>query len=236
MAPKYKNIEVSITIPIGESDLTRYVFDGSSLAQEHKWFASENEDEWSYAYGYITRDYLRNLSGVRQRESADGQNFVDRHLFEDSGSISARTDRASTTSIARTMRLLSGERLPDAVLSSGVTAENWSNLSHLASADSMVESFGGGTIDETKGFDGLQQVGDRHYLSGVGRFISPKGNNPWIILPLVMLFLIFLKGDQPLQKSEKEAVKDDETDAEFPTIKASDPSEAFQFDTYRGDL
>ena len=55
-----------------DADLTRCVFDGSSLAQEHKWFASENEDEWSYAYGYITRDYLRNLSGVRQRESADG--------------------------------------------------------------------------------------------------------------------------------------------------------------------
>jgi hypothetical protein len=163
-----------------EPELTRYVYDGSQLAQEHHWIVFNYEGTWVYSYGYITRDYLYEPGGLRQRESSDGQNFTDRYLFTDSGSISARADRSSSTTITRTMRLASGDRLPDTLLGPGATAENWSNLSHLASRSSIIRDFGGGTSDEMKGFDALQQVGDRHYLTGLGRWVNRMGNNSYL--------------------------------------------------------
>jgi hypothetical protein len=32
-----------------------------------------------------------------------------------------------------------------------------------------------------KGFDALEQVGDRHYLSGLGRWLSRRGNNAYVV-------------------------------------------------------
>jgi hypothetical protein len=159
-----------------EPELTRYVYDGSQLGQEHHWTVIDDGGTWAYSYAYIMRDYLREPAGVRQRESSDGQNFTDRYLFTDGGIVAARADRSSSTTITRTMRLASGDRLPDTALGVG-TSDNWSNISHLASPTSIIRDFGGGTSDEMKGFDALQQVGDRHYLTGLGRWVTLKGNN-----------------------------------------------------------
>jgi hypothetical protein len=80
------------------------------------------------------------------------------------------------------MRLASGDRLPDTLLGLGTSTDNWSNLSNLASRNSIIRDFGGGTSDEMKGFDALQQVGDRHYLTGLGRWVSRSGNNPYDVI------------------------------------------------------
>ena len=62
-----------------DGTLTRFVYDGSQLVQEHVFSASEVESAWQYTYTDLTRDYLRRADGceagyrddVRSRRQPD---------------------------------------------------------------------------------------------------------------------------------------------------------------------
>ena len=100
----------------------------------------------------------------------------------------------------------------------------FANTSNLATSGAYIESYGGGTSGTTAGFDGLVLINGRHYLSGLGRFTTPQGNNPFIIIPLLLLTLLFIKGDQPIKyEDQPETIEEDKTNDEFPKIKAEEP-------------
>ena len=46
-------------------------------------------------------------------------------------------------------------------------------------SNSYIEMYGGGTTGSTAGFDGLVQMGGRHYFAGLGMFTSRMGNDPY---------------------------------------------------------
>ena len=222
-----------------DTTLARYVNDGQTLAQEHLFTVSRQDSTWVYTYGKLTRDYLRHPGGIRQRErTGSSPNFTDtdRFLLLEAGNVAARADRGSSVTVTRTMRLASGDRLPEnPAQSPELTTSSFSNLSNLLGLRaSLVDSFGGGATvgSPTEGFDALMEMDGRHYLAGVERYLNRRGNHPFVVelifLALTLLLLVFLPGCIPPEgKKEKQPVSTVEEE-EFPTVKSAGESEGIE--------
>ena len=147
------------------SILTRYVYDGSTLVQEHEWGITESEGAYVYTYHHLTRDYLYQPGGIRQRESSDGFTFTDRFLVTDGGPITASTDQGVTTTVNYNELAASGDR------QSG--GSHWSGkLSNIWLAGSYLEGYGGGTSGAASGFNPLIGAGGWSDLLGLGQAVS----------------------------------------------------------------
>ena len=107
--------------------LTRYVYDKGTLVQEHSWIGLNVSGSWVYTYQYITRDYLMQPGGIRQKESADGINFTDRFLITDGGVITTSIDRQTSTTIKRIELARSGDRQAGGSEQDGKLSNLWSN-------------------------------------------------------------------------------------------------------------
>ncbi len=163
-----------------DADLKRFVYDGPALAQEHK-FAASGNGSWTYTYGRCDIDYLRKPDGIRQKVN-NGVGGWDSHLlFNDGADVASRTPSGSSTTITRTLRTASGDRLNDNPrMTPGLTTGSFSNISNLAKPNSYIESYGGGTELGTSslGFDSLVQSGPVHKLPALGGMLlgSPVGS------------------------------------------------------------
>ena len=167
-----------------DADLKRFVYDGNAMAQDHEFVAMEVEGAWSYAYGQLNTDYLRKPDGIRQKVN-NGVGGWDSHLlFNDGADVASRTPSGSSTTITRTLRTASGDRLNDNPrMTAGLTSGSFSNISNLAKPNSYIESYGGGTELGTSslGYDSLVQSGPVHQLPGLGGMIlnsPPTGGGP----------------------------------------------------------
>jgi hypothetical protein len=159
------------TMPISgitpEITLTRYVFDGSTLVQEHEWTATESEGSYVYSYNHITRDYLYQAGGIRQRESSDGYSFTDRFLVTDGGPITASIDKGITTNVIYNELSGSGTRQAG--------GSHWEGkLSNLFSPNNYLEDFGGSIVGPTAGHDPILVGGGHPVIVG----LLPPGQGP----------------------------------------------------------
>ncbi len=166
-----------------DADLKRFVYDGNALAQEHKFTAGGN-GSWTYSYGRCDIDYLRKPDGIRQKAN-NGVGGWDSHLlFNDGADVASRTPSGSSTTITRTLRTASGERLNDNPrMTPGLTTGSFNNISNLAKPNSYIESYGGGTELGTSslGFDSLVQSGPVHQLPALSGMLlnsPPAGGGP----------------------------------------------------------
>ena len=148
--------------------LTRYVYDGGMLVQEHSWSQTHPSGSYIYTYGYLSRDYLMQPGGVRQKESSDGVNSTDRFLITDGGVITTSIDRQTSTTIKRIELAKSGDRQAGGSQQDG-------KLSNLFSVGSYLEGYGGGTSGNSAGFDPL--VGKENYCSS-GSGCQPEMPDP----------------------------------------------------------
>jgi hypothetical protein len=141
-----------------DGSLKRYVYDGGQLVQEHLWDVAEDQGSWVYTYNDIDRDYLRHQGGIRQREGT-AASYNDFYLQQSGAAIEIKTqrDQASAT-IARAERTQSLNQM------AGTT---FTDISNLATSNSPIAMYGGGTSGATGGYDGLmQRVGGGGYLAG----------------------------------------------------------------------
>jgi hypothetical protein len=60
------------------------------------------------------------------------------------------------------------------------TTGDFTDVSNLGFASTYIESFGGTKSGDAQFFDALNQVGGRHYLPGLGRYVTPRGNNRYL--------------------------------------------------------
>ncbi len=153
-----------------DADLKRFVYDGNALAQEHKFTASGN-GSWTYSYGRCDIDYLRKPDGIRQKVNNGVGGWDEHFLFNDGADVASRAPSGSSTTITRTLRTASGDRLNDNPrMSAGLGSGSFSNISNLAKPNSYIESYGGGTELGTSslGFDALVQSGPVHQLPALG--------------------------------------------------------------------
>jgi YD repeat-containing protein len=150
-----------------DGTLTRFVYDGSQLVQEHTSSANQQVGQWVYTYPDISRDYMHHPAGLRQREGT-ATSYTDHYLQSNAGSIEYKTQRdAVSETLARNDRSASLDRFPGAT---------FDNISHLATSGQYIESYGGGTTGDSKGFDAFVHRGSSHYLTALGRFTSGHGN------------------------------------------------------------
>ena len=159
--------------------LTRFVYDGGVLAQEHL-FDVFGESSWDYTYVRLTHDYLRQPAGTRDRKATNG-GYVDYFLLSDMGTISGRFTRGSSLSLEKAQREIAGDRQARYSVAGGPpTTGDFTDVSNLGFASTYIESFGGTKSGDAQFFDALNQMGDRHYLPGLGRYIAPRGNNRYL--------------------------------------------------------
>jgi hypothetical protein len=78
--------------------LTRFVYDGSTLAQEHYFTPAQVSNEWVYSYQYVTYDYLRQPGGIRQKER-DGASYKNYFLQANTGIIEFKDEWALSPSV-----------------------------------------------------------------------------------------------------------------------------------------
>jgi len=149
-----------------DATLKRFVYDGATLVQEHTVAASVPEHDWVYTYIDINRDYLRHPAGLRQREGTAASN-TDYFLQTDEAALEYKIERDPTSATAdRTERSASLDQIAGGSFTT--------DLSNLATSTAYIEMYG----DASTGFDALVEMG-RHFLSGVGRYISRRGNCPY---------------------------------------------------------
>jgi hypothetical protein len=156
-----------------DGTLLRFVYDGSTLAQEHNFDVAEVLNAWVYTYDDLTRDYLRQPGGTRQRERSGG-NDTDYFLQANQGTLEYKVERSPVSeTYARTERKSSLDQLPDST---------FNNISNLATPNGYIEMYGGSTSGSTAGFDGLVHMGGRHYLAGLGRKVNaaPDGGSSFL--------------------------------------------------------
>jgi hypothetical protein len=154
-----------------DNTLKRFVYDGSQLVQEHDWTVIDNFGTWVYTYADINRDYQRHPGGMTQRQGT-AASYTDNYMQNSGSAIEYKTERDPVSAtIAR------DERTKDLDQLAGAT---FSNISNLATSNSFIEMYGGGIGGTPAGFDGLIQMGGRHYLAGMGRFTNRSGNNPYL--------------------------------------------------------
>jgi hypothetical protein len=151
-----------------DNTLKRYVYDGGQLVQEHDWTVIDNFGTWVYTYADIDRDYQRHPGGMTQRQGT-AASYTDYYMQNSANAIEYKTERDPVSAtIAR------DERTKDLDQLAGAT---FSNISNLATSNSFIEMYGGGTGGTPAGFDGLMQFGDRHMVAGFGRWLTLRGNN-----------------------------------------------------------
>jgi len=158
--------------------LMRYVYDGSTLAQEHEFLASGN-GMWIYNYVRYDRDYLHKPDGVRQRSYVGPSSYTDEFLFRDMADIASKVTRGSSATVTRAPRMASGERQPENDLAP--TTSSFTDISRLGAHGAFTESYGGGTTNpRTQGFDALLQSGPVHQLPALGGMLlgSPPAGSP----------------------------------------------------------
>jgi YD repeat-containing protein len=154
-----------------DQTLTRFVYDGSTLVQEHNFDVAEVLNAWVYTYDDLTRDYLRQPGGMRQRERVSSID-TDYYLQANQGTLEYKIERSPVSeTYARTERKSSLDQLP---------TSTFSNISNLATPNGYIEMYGGSTSGSTAGFDALVHMSGRHYLAGLGRFTNRMGNNAYI--------------------------------------------------------
>jgi hypothetical protein len=160
--------------------LTRFVYDGGVIAQEHLVAASEVEEAWVYTYLYLTYDYLRHTGGTRQRKGEVDKSYTDYFLLTDMGSVSGRFTRGASLSLDKAQREIAGDRQTRYSVAGGPpTTGDFTDVSNLGFASTYIESFGGTKEGGAQFFDALNQIGSRHYLPGLGRFLNRWDNNPY---------------------------------------------------------
>ena len=142
--------------------LTRYVYDGGMLVQEHAWSQTHPSGSYIYVYGYLSRDYLMQPGGIRQKESSDGVSFTDRFLITDGGVITTSIDRQTSTTIKRIELASSGDRQAGGSQQDG-------KLSNLYARGAYLESYGGGTSGAIGGFDALVNILSSHIVRALPR-------------------------------------------------------------------
>jgi len=155
-----------------DGSLKRYVYDGGQLVQEHDWDVAEDQASWVYTYNDIDMDYLRHQGGIRQREGT-ATAYNDFYLQQSGAAIEIKTqrDQASAT-IARAERTQSLNKI------AGTT---FTDISNLATSNSAIAMYGGGTSGSTAGFDGLVQDSDGNsYLAGIAMSLNVKSIVPTI--------------------------------------------------------
>jgi hypothetical protein len=129
-----------------QGTLSRNVYDGSSLVQEHTFSVANQGGSWVYTYSDISRDYLRHPGGMRERQGT-ATSYDDYFQQGDSGRVDYRYKRNSAIdSVARVDRTRNMNQL------SGGT---FTDVSHLATSGAYIESYGGGTAGNSAGFDPL---------------------------------------------------------------------------------
>ncbi|MCK4720951.1 hypothetical protein KAU08_09840 [bacterium] len=139
--------------------LTRFVYDGSQLVQEILFDVEEVETDWVYTYNDLTRDYLRQPGGIRQRERSGG-NDTDYFMTANAGTLEFKTERDPVAeTYARNEHTSSMDQLP---------SSTFADISNLMTSNGYIEMYGGTTAGDTAGFDPLVQMGGRHYLGGLG--------------------------------------------------------------------
>ena len=154
-----------------DATLKRFVYDGAALVQEHEFDVAELGGTWVYTYSDLTRDYLRHPAGVRQRQRSGG-NDTDYYLEANSGALEFKTERDPVAeAIARTERTASLNQISGATFTPG--------LSNLATTNNYIETYGGSTSGAAAGFDALLHRGNRHFLTGLARFTTRRGNNTY---------------------------------------------------------
>ncbi len=160
-----------------DGTLTRFVYDGNQLAQEIQFTGLVPESEWVYTYVDLTRDYLRQPGGIRQREGTVASH-TDYFMTANAGTLEFKTERDPVSeTIARNEHTSSLDQLP---------GSTFYDMSNLMTSNGYIEMYGGTTAGLTAGFDPLVQMGGRHYLGGLGRFINGGGgaSNPQGGLPV----------------------------------------------------
>ena len=161
--------------------LTRFVYDGGVLAQEHL-FDAIGDGSWEYEYDRLMHDYLRQPAGTRDRKASDG-GYVDYFLLTDGGTVSGRFTRGASLSLDKAQREIAGDRQARYSVAGGPpTTGDFTDVSNLGYASTYIESFGGTKTGDSQFFDALNQFGDRHYLPGLGRALSRR-RNPYSIDP-----------------------------------------------------
>jgi len=155
--------------------LNRYVYDGGALSQEHQVGAQNVSNAWVYTYTDLTRDYLRKPGGIRQIERS-GASDTYRFLLTDGGATpTARIEKDSASVVQRMELSASGERQ---MTGSTQTTQ----ISNIGPGGGYIEAFSS-TSGQTSYFDPLVQYGNRHAISGYGRWLTLKGNNAQIYDP-----------------------------------------------------
>jgi hypothetical protein len=156
--------------------LTRFVYDGGLLAQEHL-FIVFGESSWDYTHVQLTHDYLRQPAGTRDRKATNG-GYVDYFLLSDMGTISGRFTRGASVSLDKAQREIAGDRQARYSVAGGPpTTGDFTDVSNLGFASTYIESFGGTKSGDAQFFDALNQFGERHLLVGIDRWLTLRGNN-----------------------------------------------------------
>jgi hypothetical protein len=156
--------------------LTRFVYDGGVLAQEHL-FTVFGESSWDYTYVHLTHDYLRQPAGTRDRKATNG-GYTDYFLLTDGGTVSGQFTRGSSLSLDKAQREIAGNRQARYSVAGGPpTTGDFTDVSNFGFASTYIESFGGTKTGDAQFFDALNQFGDRHLLVGIDRWLTLRGNN-----------------------------------------------------------
>jgi len=151
-----------------DNTLKRFVYDGGQLVQEHDWTVIDNFGTWVYTYADIDRDYQRHPGGMTQRQGT-AASYTDYYMQNSAAAIEYKTERdPASATIARDERTKDFDQL---------AGSTFANISNLATSNSFIEMYGGGTGGTPAGFDGLMQFSDRHMLAGFGRWLTLRGNN-----------------------------------------------------------
>ena len=126
---------------------------------------------------YLSRDYLRGLGVLRQREGAYASSYVDRFLLTDMGTVAGRFTRGASLSLDKAQREIRGDRQARYSVAGGPpTTGDFTDVSNLGFASTYIESFGGTKDGDAQFFDALNQFGDRHYLPGLGLLLTRESN------------------------------------------------------------
>jgi hypothetical protein len=106
------------------------------------------------------------------------KSYTDYFLLTDMGTISGRFTRGSSLSLEKAQREIAGDRQARYSVAGGPpTTGDFTDVSNFGFASTYIESFGGTKEGDSQFFDALNQIGDRHLLVGIDRWLSLRGNN-----------------------------------------------------------
>jgi hypothetical protein len=127
---------------------------------------------WVYTYNQLNYDYLRQPGGIRQLErTLVDETFVDKisFLITDQGNVTAKIDQDTSSTVHRLELTSLGDR------QAGGSSQDM-QVSNFGFRGGFIEEFSSQSGD-TAYFEPLLMFGDRHYLSGLGRFLEIESAN-----------------------------------------------------------